>query len=374
MTHPSERPDAWLPPSSGSTPFGSPSSGPAGEQPRTEPSDAATPPPQHPFGPGASRRDGHPQAPSSLPGYRATPPQPPAPVACYRHPNATAGVRCQRCGRPICGNCMVEAPVGHQCPECVHRGRAASGQGRLPYGGRRSANPKATTLALIAINALVFAVTSLAGRASSRVFDYLALTPRSICAVGSSYYQGVDATSCAASGGTWLPGFADGAWWQLLTSAFVHANLLHIAVNMLALWFIGPQLEEVLGRTRFLVLYLLSALAGGVAVAWLSAPHTPTVGASGAIFGLLGALLVLVVRSGGNPTNLLMWLGINVAITFMGTGISWQGHLGGFLGGAAVAAILVGLRGRQQEPAQRLALAALTLALLGVAFARPLLA
>lgn len=356
MSNPEERPDAWLPPTSGRPSFEPPASDPYANAGAGTPTPSPPPP-------------GFPPVAGPAP-YPTVQPPGPQPVACYRHPNAAAGVRCQRCGRPICGACMVAAPVGHQCPECVQRAVAASGQGRLPYGGRRSTNPALTSLVLIGLNALVFVATFLTGESTSRVFDYLALTRRSVCAVGSSYYQGVSADSCTASGGTWLPGFADGAWWQLLTSAFVHANVLHIGVNMLALWFIGPQLEKVLGRGRFLALYLLSALAGGATVAWLADPYASTVGASGAIFGLLGGLLVLVLRSGGDPRNLVMWIGINVVITFLGPGISWQGHLGGFVGGAAVAAILVGLRGRQQERTQLIALGAFGVLLLAVAFAR----
>lgn len=295
-------------------------------------------------------------------------------VACYRHPGVAAGVGCQRCGRPLCGQCMIEAPVGHQCTECVARGLAETRQASLPYGGRRSADPARTSLVLIAINALVWLGGFLTGGTRSPLFTALSLSPRSLCVAGNSYYPGFDAAACSAAGATYLPGVTGGAWWQLLTNAFVHVDLMHIGFNMLALWFLGPSLERVLGRTRFLALYFLSALCGSVFVLFLSDPLSQTAGASGAIFGLLGALLVVVVRSRGDARNLLMWLGLNVMITIFGASwISWQGHLGGFVGGVIVALVLVALRGRGRERLQLGALGAFGVVLIVAAVIRALL-
>ncbi|MGH3371583.1 MAG: rhomboid family intramembrane serine protease, partial [Nocardioidaceae bacterium] len=138
-----------------------------------------------------------------------------------------------------------------------------------------------------------------------------------------------------------LEGVADGAYWQLLTSMFTHVDLMHIGFNMLALWFLGPQLEAAVGRTRFLALYLLSGLAGSTFVYWLTPEFTPTVGASGAIFGLMGALLIVAIRLRADYSQILLWLGLNVAITVFGRGlISWQGHLGGLVGGVLIALVL----------------------------------
>ena len=129
---------------------------------------------------------------------------------------------------------------------------------------------------------------------------------------------------------------SDGAYWQLVTNAFTHVEVWHIGFNMLALWVLGPQLELAIGRTRFLALYFLSALAGSTLVYWLGGTTTATLGASAAVFGLMGALLVLALKVGGNVQQILMWIGINFLITVVWRGtISWQGHLGGFLGGAA---------------------------------------
>jgi membrane associated rhomboid family serine protease len=142
-------------------------------------------------------------------------------------------------------------------------------------------------------------------------------------------------------GGHWYPGVADGAYWQLLTSAFTHVAPLHLAFNMFALFVLGPQLETVIGRSRYLALYLLSALAGSTLVYWAAPQLQPTVGASGAIFGLMGALLVVALKLRVNAQGILMWIGINFVLTLSVSGISWEAHLGGFLGGVLVAAILV---------------------------------
>ena len=131
----------------------------------------------------------------------------------------------------------------------------------------------------------------------------------------------------------------DGAWWQLVTSTFLHVDVWHIGFNMLALWFLGPQLELAIGRARFLALYLISGLAGSACVYWLSGEQTSTLGASGAVYGLMAALLVIAFKVGGQVQTILMWIGINVVFTFTG-GFSWQGHLGGFVAGAAIMAVL----------------------------------
>jgi membrane associated rhomboid family serine protease len=145
---------------------------------------------------------------------------------------------------------------------------------------------------------------------------------------------------------------AAGEWWRLLTSTFVHVQLLHILFNMFALWVFGPGLEQLLGRARFLALYLLSGLAGSVAVYLLSDPGTPTLGASGAVFGLLGAALVVSVRRGYDASWLLGLLGINLAFTFLARGISWQGHLGGLVGGLLLGAVLAWAPRRLRTPLQ----------------------
>ena len=160
---------------------------------------------------------------------------------------------------------------------------------------------------------------------------------------GAAGFDGLRSEVCSRQpGGTWLPGVSDGAYWQLLTSAFTHVEIWHIGFNMLALWVLGPQLELAVGRVRFLALYLLSG-SGRLARSSTGSPRSTrsTLGASGAIFGLMGALLVLALKVGGNVQQLLIWIGLNFVFTVRCRDISWQGHLGGFLGGALIAAVLV---------------------------------
>lgn len=278
--------------------------------------------------------------------------QPPVQV-CYRHPERATLIGCQRCRRPICPECMVEAHVGVQCPECVREGARATRSAEGPYGGTRSANPRLTSLVLIGVNVGVFLLIVLTGGGFGRWANRLAITPLGQCLVDDStgrYYPGLGQAACnAVQGAYWADGVATGAWWQLITSAFAHAELLHVATNLLTLYFLGPPLEQVLGRARFLAVYFVSALAGSAAVLWLAAPDSSALGASGAIFGLLGALLLIARKSGGNYQQIAMWLGINVVITVLGGAyISWQGHLGGLIGGLAVAAVLV-LTPREQR-------------------------
>ena len=275
-----------------------------------------------------------------------TQPQQPVAYACYRHPDRPTYIRCQRCGRPICGDCMISAAVGFQCPECVTQGARETRQNELPYGGQRGRNPAQTTFGLIGLNVAAWLAIYLTGGGSSRMVDVLALTPRAFCLSASDptrWYPDAGAAMCAAlPDGWWHPGISSGAYWQLLTSAFTHVDMFHIGMNMLALWFLGPSLERALGRTRFLAVYLLSALAASAVVLWLSAPTSTTLGASGGVFGLIGALLVLAYKVRGEVRGVLIWLGINVVYTFLGPGsISWQGHLGGLVGGLAAALIVV---------------------------------
>ena len=138
-----------------------------------------------------------------------------------------------------------------------------------------------------------------------------------------------------------MPGVADGAYWQLVTSMFSHVEIWHIAANMFSLFILGPQVESALGRTRFLALYLVSGLTGSAVVYWLSSETGYTLGASGAIFGLFGALAVIIHKIGGDLRSIAGLLLVNIVITFAVPNISWQGHLGGLVGGAAVTALIV---------------------------------
>lgn len=228
--------------------------------------------------------------------------------------------------------------MGFQCPECVAEGRRSVRAPRTRFGGLATGAASITSLVLIGINVAVWLAVLASGGQSSRLLDFLELRPNGLCAAGP---RGYDVARDLCSGaGTWLPGVADGAFWQLLTSAFTHVALTHIGFNMLALYILGPQLEAAVGRARFLATYLLSALTGSAAVYWLTPQFQPTVGASGAIFGLMGALLVVALTVRADVQGLLVWIGINFLLTVTVSGISWQGHLGGFVGGVAVAGVL----------------------------------
>ena len=253
---------------------------------------------------------------------------------CYRHPDKETWIRCQRCEKPICPDCMRDASVGFQCPDCVKEGARSTRQGKAVYGGKRlTGNPMATTFALIAANLVgFFAIRSGGGR----VLDALALLPQS----STRGFQEVE-------------GVSGGAYWQVLTSAFSHENVLHLGFNMLALYFLGPMLEQVLGRLRFLAVYFVSAFTASAAVMLVSNPNSQTLGASGSIFGLMGALVVVAFKVKADLRQILFWLGLNLVFTFYNTGsISWQGHLGGLLGGALTAAIIVYAPRKRREVIQ----------------------
>jgi membrane associated rhomboid family serine protease len=241
---------------------------------------------------------------------------------------------------------MRDAAVGFHCPDCVAQGRKETRQARTAYGGLRSGSVGLVSKILIAINGAVWVLILATGWQNSPWFFRLALIPRGVCVAtdhpGNIYPRLNSSAACSgAPDGSWM-GVAAGEWWQPLTSMFAHVEILHIGFNMLALWILGPQLEAVLGRARFTALYLLSGLVGSAAVYWLSAETTPTLGASGAIFGLMGALLVVALKVGSDVNQQLVRIVNNIAITlFAGDNISWQGHLGGFVGGLVLGYVLV---------------------------------
>ena len=244
---------------------------------------------------------------------------------------------------------MNDAAVGFQCPSCLVEGRKSTRAGRTAYGGMLSTDASLTSGALIAINVAVWFAITITGGSSSRLVDLLALRPNGLCQVPGGYFDTGGQAECS---GTWLPGFVDGGYWQIVTAGFTHVSVLHIAFNMFALWIIGPQLELALGRSRFLALYFLSLVTGSAVVLWAAPEFQATLGASGAIYGLFAALLILVLKVGGDVQQLLILIGINVFLTFAVLNISWQGHLGGFVGGAAVAAALVYAPRQRRTPIQ----------------------
>jgi membrane associated rhomboid family serine protease len=238
---------------------------------------------------------------------------------------------------------MRSAAVGFQCPSCVSEGAKQTRSGRTAYGGLRSANPALTSQILIGINVAVWIAILATGRYSSQIFNLLALQPRGgPCeAAGNQYYPGVtSAGACSTVGGDWVRGVSDGAVWQLVTSAFTHVEPFHILMNMLLLYLMGPQVEVAIGRARFLALYLGSALFGSAVVYWFSEPYGQTLGASGAVFGLIGALVVMAYKVRADVRSLLIYAGVLMVYSFVRPGISWEGHLGGLLGGLALMGLI----------------------------------
>ncbi len=244
---------------------------------------------------------------------------------CYRHPDRETYISCQRCGRPICPDCMRSASVGFHCPECVREAAAQRRPVRTSFGGRVTDGSNTMTIGLIAANALVFIAALASGGVNGSFVRALILIPQQVFVRDNGQVITLD-------------GVADGSYWQLLTSTFLHTAPLHILLNMVGLWIFGSFLESALGRWRFLALYLLSGLGGSVAVYWLSPVNSSSLGASGAVFGLFGAALVILLKQRRDVTQLLVLLGINLVFSFTAANVSWQAHLGGLVSGLLLGA------------------------------------
>jgi len=272
---------------------------------------------------------------------------------CYRHPDRQSFIHCQRCGRTICPQCQTQAAVGVQCPECVREGRQQVAASRPGLVSRLigSGSTPIVTYVLIALCVLLYVIQWVSGGALTEAW---VLDPRAMATQP----------------------------WRLLTSAFLHSTsfIPHLLFNMYALFIFGPALERFLGRARYLALYLVGAIGGGLGVVlvyqlavatdgastrWLDgllAP-APALGASGAIFALMGALLVLRKAMGLQLTQILIVVGINVAFGFIVRGIAWQDHLAGLGVGAAIAAIYLTTRRPDQRARQIASVAGIVVAL-----------
>ncbi len=258
-------------------------------------------------------------------------------ATCYRHPNRETGVSCSNCGRPICPDCMTPTPVGMRCPECAReRTRVTRGAA----GPSRADAP--ATYALIALNALAYLAEVAAGgggltpTGSSAIFDF----------------------------GLFGPSVANGEWYRLLTSGFLHASIVHIGFNMFALFWLGRLLEPAIGTPRFVALYFASLFAGSFGAILLS-PDTLTIGASGAVFGIFGATFVIARSRGVDAlaSSIGIILLLNLAITFGRPEISIGGHLGGLVAGVLCALVIVagerGMLGPRNLLMELLAMAAI---------------
>ena len=238
---------------------------------------------------------------------------------CYRHPDRTSYVLCQRCTRTVCAECRTQAPVGVICPECMAADRRTAPRVRR---SRFGPDAPVVTYAVIAICAVVYAAQWATQAAGVPVVDAL---------------------------GTYNPIFTApqyGAYepWRMLTAVFLHGSWWHLAMNALTLWIFGRALEPGMGRLRYALLLLASGLGGSLAVAVL-APTSWVVGASGAAFGLIGAWFVVLRRMNADMTPMLVLIGLNVVMAFVNPMISWQAHLGGAIVGALGAVIVLRERG-----------------------------
>lgn len=285
---------------------------------------------------------------------------------CYRHKNRQSFVLCQRCTRTICADCQTQAPVGVICPECMKDQRKSRtpaqkrAQRRWSGGGGVVATTTGGTRGMMWIfilTAVLFLVDWAMAAGGGSIRQYLMFYAPAI-------YPDLAPLNPVS------PELGPLQIWRVVTVALTHASFWHVALNMLALWMIGRTLEPMLGTARFVTTYLLSAAGGSAAVALLSF-STPVVGASGAVFGLFGALLVIGRHLGANMTGMMIVLGINLVLGFIpGMNVSWQSHVGGLVVGALIGLVFTRTRRREQRGRQNLYLGLVAAGIL-VAFLIP---
>ncbi|MBX3087760.1 MAG: rhomboid family intramembrane serine protease [Cryobacterium sp.] len=255
---------------------------------------------------------------------------------CYRHPKRQSFVLCQRCGRTICSDCQTPAAVGVHCPECMKEARASAPRTKpaVVTAFRRGTEAPVVTWTIIGICIVVY-IAQLVSRG----------------AVGDALF--------------YHPLYTETQPWRMITSLFVHSesSFLHIIFNMYSLLVIGPLLERAVGHLRFLALYLLSGLGGSIAVLLID-PRIGVLGASGAIFGLLGAFFIINRHLGGNNLQLLIVIGLNLVIGFVIPNIAWQAHIGGLITGGIVALVYLRTRRQNQRNEQILLLAGVLIGLI----------
>ena len=283
-----------------------------------------------------------------------------APPVCPRHPDRVSYVRCQRCGEPTCPECQRPAAVGIQCASCVRQAASALPTGRTIFGGRvaQDARPL-TTFALIGACVVVWIIQFVVPNAT----DDLAFVP--------------------------ALGWAEP--WRFVTSMFAHVadpgsqmTYMHLPLNMLCLWMVGPYIEVALGRARYLAVYLLSGNGGAVCALLLATGPGPDglvlpagqswltglIGASGAVFGLFGAVIVLNRHLGRSSSAMYGTLLLNAVLGFSISGVSWQAHFGGFVVGVLSALAVAGLRAPALRKYQWAALAGVFALLVVVSFVK----
>jgi membrane associated rhomboid family serine protease len=250
---------------------------------------------------------------------------------CYRHPKRQSFVLCQRCGRTICADCQTPAAVGFHCPECMKEARQTAPRTKpaVVTAFRPGSSAPVVTWTIIALCAVIYIAQLVTGGVVTNALFY-------------------------------APVLTEAQPWRMLTSLFVHSptSFLHPLFNLYSLFIIGPPLEFALGRWRFLALYLLSGLGGSVAVLLL-APTTGVLGASGAIFGLLGAFFIIQRRLGGNSIQIVVVIGINLLLGFIIPNIAWEAHIGGLIVGGIVGLVFLATRSTAKRNQQLLMLFAI---------------
>ncbi|RFA07783.1 hypothetical protein B7R54_00065 [Subtercola boreus] len=282
---------------------------------------------------------------------------------CYRHPDRQSYILCQRCGKTVCPECSVQAAVGVHCVDCARNARQGGEYKRRPAfvravrsAGRSSGTP-VVTYAIIAVTVFVFILQAIPGLGVTGALQF-----------AGAYVQPD-------------PGYAFGFEpWRMLTYALVHTpfsinapfSILHILFNMYSLYIFGRILEPMIGRWRFLALYIISTVGGALSVDLLNDAGQPVIGASGAIFGLMAAFFIIARKLGGNTSQLLVLVVLNLAIGFLVPGISWQAHVGGLIAGGLVGLIYIETRKRQLQPAQILLTAAVFVVIVAATLVRSL--
>ncbi|MFJ5709031.1 rhomboid family intramembrane serine protease [Streptomyces sp. NPDC093105] len=274
---------------------------------------------------------------------------------CYRHPGTETGIRCTRCEKPICPQCMIPASVGFQCPDCVRGGSgtghaAGANQPRTLAGGRVRTDDRLVTKVLIGICLAVYLPVLVVG---DRFVDELVL-------IGYAYNPLLGE----------VVGVADGEWYRLLTATVLHQEPWHILFNLLGLWVIGGIVEPELGRSRYALLCLLSGLAGSVLAYVVAAPNQPSLGASGIVYGLIGAWVVLARRRRHDMRPVVLFVALSLLMTFTRPGISWEAHVGGLVAGLVLTYVLVQAPRARRELIQYGACGLLLLIEAGVVMAR----
>lgn len=262
--------------------------------------------------------------------------QPPVAPRCYRHPDTETWIRCARCMKPICPLCMTSAAVGFQCPDCVGIGQQTQRKPVTPAGAPLGEKPT-VVYALIALNAVIFLLTWATG--TDAAWAKWAMVPQAV---------------------------ADGEWYRLITAAFIHQGFLHIAFNMYILYIVGSPLERMAGHLRFIVMYLVAALGGTIASYAFNDAFTASAGASGAIFGLMGAFAVAAIRFKYDARQILFLVGLNLVLGFVLTGVDWKAHIGGLITGAAVSFVFFYAPRARRTVVQVLGVLGILVVLLGI--------